>query len=105
MIRFWEFIAHRCPAAAELGRSAREGVTLDDVAQELDRRGIPESSYCLTGGLPNEAYTIERAAERWRVYYSERGCRSGVLEFTDEREACAALLREVLRAFPASAGE
>src|SRR5437588_11322366 len=25
MIRFWEFTAHRCPAAAELGRSAKHG--------------------------------------------------------------------------------
>ncbi len=25
MIGFWEFVAHRCPAAAELHRSANEG--------------------------------------------------------------------------------
>src|SRR4051794_308212 len=24
MIRFWDFVAHRCPAAAELGRSAKK---------------------------------------------------------------------------------
>ena len=30
------------------------------------------STDCLTGGLPNEAFTIEHAGGAWRVYYSER---------------------------------
>lgn len=74
-------------------------VTLGDVAQELHRRGIPENAYCLTGGLPNEAYTIDQTGDRWLIYYSERGCRSGLEEFASEREACAALLRVLIRTF------
>jgi hypothetical protein len=69
-------------------------MTLSELACELRRRGIREDSYCLTGGLPNEAFTIEQAGGKWWVYYSERGCRTSLREFATEAEACAAFLRE-----------
>ena len=71
-------------------------MTLDDVARVLEQHGVPPDTYCLTGGLPNEAFTIEHAAGVWRVYYSERGCRSGLRAFSNESDACAAFLRGVL---------
>jgi hypothetical protein len=70
-------------------------MTVGDLARELDRRGVPPSLYCLSGGLPNEQYTIEQAGGRWWVYYSERGCRSGLQEFDSEADACAAFLRDI----------
>jgi hypothetical protein len=79
-----------------------ESVTVAEVAQELRRRGVPEAAYCLAGGLPNEACTLERVGDRWRVYYSERGCRSGLREFASEEAACAVFLQDVLRAFHAN---
>mgnify|MGYP000293502568 CR=1 FL=1 len=36
MIRFWDFIAHRCPAAAELGRSAVEDVRVEASRVKID---------------------------------------------------------------------
>lgn len=75
-------------------------MSVDDLARELRLRAIPTDAYCLIGGLPNEAYTIECACGgRWRTYYSERGLRSGLREFDSESEACEAFLRDVLRAF------
>jgi hypothetical protein len=71
-------------------------VTLHDLARELRRHRV-ETLYCLTGGLPNEAYTIEHADDVWRIYYSERGCRTGLREFATESEACMEFLRELTK--------
>lgn len=79
-------------------------MSVDDVARELRLRAIPTHTYCLIGGLPNEAYTIEFACGRWWTYYSERGLRSGLREFASESEACETFLRDVLRAFPDTTG-
>ena len=71
-------------------------MTLCDLGPLFARRGVPKDMYSLTGGLPNEAYAIERAGGTWRVYYSERGQRSGLREFASEADACALLARWVL---------
>lgn len=71
-------------------------MTLTEVAQVLAQNRVPPGAYCLTGGLPNEAYTIEHDGGVWRVYYSERGCRIGLQEFGCEASACAAFLRTLL---------
>jgi hypothetical protein len=70
-------------------------MTVGELARELARQGVPASAYCLTGGLPNEAYTLEQAGAVWRVYYSERGCRTGLQAFASEADACAAFLRGI----------
>jgi len=49
---------------------------------------VPKDAYSLVGGLPNEAYCIERIDSSWRVYYSERGNRSSLRSFDSEEEAC-----------------
>jgi hypothetical protein len=72
-------------------------MTLRDLALLFERQSVPKDLYCLTGGLPNEAYTIERAGDTWRVYYSERGQRTGVREFASEVDACELLAGWVLR--------
>jgi hypothetical protein len=71
-------------------------MTLSDLDRVLAEQGVRPDAYCLAGGLPNEAYAIEQVEGRWRVYYSERGCRSGLREFPGEAEACADLLSRVL---------
>lgn len=40
------------------------------------------------GGLPNEAYCIEKIGERWIIYHSERGRCTSLKEFEIEQEAC-----------------
>jgi hypothetical protein len=73
--------------------------TIAELSSLLASLGAPPDAYCLTGGLPNEAYTIERFGNGWRTYYSERGNRTGVREFTEEAVACAELLSRVAREF------
>lgn len=72
-------------------------MNLGDVALLFTRRGVPSGLYSLAGGLPNEAFAIERVGEVWRVYYSERGHRNVIGEFVAEADACAVLVCEVLR--------
>lgn len=60
-----------------------------DLAALLAKSNIPPDSYCLTGGLPNECYCLEQLTNgKWQVYYSERGLRTGPMEFETEGEAC-----------------
>lgn len=68
-------------------------MTVDELARELARRRVSASAYCLGGGLPNDALTIEQAGDMWRVYYRERGCRNGLQMFASEADACTAFLR------------
>lgn len=74
-------------------------LNLESLRDALEAAGIPADAYCLSGGLPNEQMCIEQRDDRWRVYYSERGLRSGLREFDSEAEACAYLLAEVRRWF------
>ncbi|MCA8994554.1 MAG: hypothetical protein KDA88_21425 [Planctomycetaceae bacterium] len=64
-------------------------MNLSELQQKLHEAGIPAHAYCLTGGLPNESYCIERRGDGvWTTYYSERGMRTGIKTFTNELTAC-----------------
>lgn len=56
---------------------------------------VPKELYSLNGGLPNEAYCIEKENDKWYVYYSERGKKTGIGYFESEKEACDCLLKEI----------
>jgi len=43
-------------------------------------------------GLPNEAFVIEPHAGGWRIFYSERGSRTGEAWFESESDAVDAFL-------------
>lgn len=63
----------------------------------LKRERIPKDLYSLKGGLPNESYCLEKNADKWEVYYSERGIRSDLKVFDTEEEACKHLYKRVKR--------
>jgi hypothetical protein len=71
-------------------------MTINDLCPLLVHQGVRPDAYCLTGGLPNEAYTIERLGNRWRTYYSERGNRTALREFANESDTCRDLLARLL---------
>lgn len=54
----------------------------------LESKHVPADSFSLNGGMPNEAYCIDREGGQWAVYYSERGLRTGLISFSSEEEAC-----------------
>ncbi|MBT3201246.1 MAG: hypothetical protein HN350_15205 [Phycisphaerales bacterium] len=64
-------------------------MNLKELQVKLVSSNLPADTYCLTGGLPNEAYCIEQGADgNWRTYYSERGLRTGLKTFGTEEDAC-----------------
>jgi hypothetical protein len=63
----------------------------------LDAENVDPTAYSLDGGIPFEAYVLERRSPDWAVYYSERGLRSGEVVFQTEDDACAHLLDLVRR--------
>lgn len=60
----------------------------NDLRSILINNNIPKDTYSLEGGLPNEAYCLNLAGDKWEVYYSERGQKSGLKLFKTEDEAC-----------------
>lgn len=56
---------------------------------------VPNDLYSLNGGLPSEAYCIEKDKDRWQIYYSERGIKRNIGYFESEEEACDCLLKEI----------
>ncbi|GAB2808365.1 hypothetical protein [Ferruginibacter profundus] len=66
-------------------------MTKKDLEQKLKEKGILNDSYSLEGGLPNEAYCLNKVEDGWEVYYSERGNKSGLRKFTNEMDACKCL--------------
>ena len=73
-------------------------MNVTELQSKLANSNVSPDAYCLTGGLPNEAYCIERGTEgKWNTYYSERGIRSGLKTFDTEEEACDQIYRMVIR--------
>lgn len=61
---------------------------VNELKKRLDEIGVSEDVYSIMfGGLPNERLCIVKE-EMWKVYYSERGRRSGEKFFETEEEAC-----------------
>lgn len=63
-------------------------MTMQELIIRLKNVGIPDDSYSLTGGMPNDRYCIEEVFGKWQVYYSERGKKYQEKYFTSEEEAC-----------------
>ena len=72
-------------------------MTIKELKQVFESKGISENMYSLKGGLPNEIYCIEKIDDVWEVYYSERGSKTGLKVFITEDEACQYLLKQVAR--------
>ena len=58
-----------------------------ELEQRLKVESVPDDTYCLDGGLPNDRYCVEKNLNGWEVYYSELGTRYEVRVFTSEQEA------------------
>ena len=68
---------------------------LRELERLLRAEGVRDDAYALGGGLPAEAYCIDRDGAEWVVYYSERGVRTGLRRFSSESAACQYLLNEL----------
>ncbi|WAC12491.1 hypothetical protein [Dyadobacter pollutisoli] len=57
---------------------------------------IPQDSYSLDGGFPSETFVVSKNIIGWEFYYSERGSKTGQVNFHSEEEAYD-YLHEVLK--------
>ena len=72
-------------------------MTIIELERELLQLGISDDLYSImTGGLSNEKLCIVKE-DKWQVYYSERGNKSGLKIFETETEACEYFLRQLKR--------
>ncbi|TDF94671.1 hypothetical protein [Paenibacillus piri] len=72
-------------------------MTKAELLKRLQNEGIPEESYSLEGGLPNERLCLEWKNNRWYVYYSERGIKTNTKDFLIEEIACQYFYNEIVR--------
>ena len=62
-----------------------------ELEKKLNALGIRRDAYAWSG-LPNEQYVLAYENNKWEVYYSERGTKTGLKEFQDEGRACNYML-------------
>lgn len=71
-----------------------------DLKKKLQQLGTPDSWYHLEQyGNDDQKLTIKNENCKWIVYYSERGNRFNISEYTTESEACEDLLRRIKERF------
>ena len=72
-------------------------MTIAELAEALTAARVDPDRYSLAGGLPNDAYCLERLGSKsWRIYYSERGSRFNEEFLITEDDACRRLLSILL---------
>lgn len=70
---------------------------VSELCNELERLGISKELYSImSGGMPNEKLCLVYE-NGWKIYYSERGERTGEMSYSNEEEACEVFLRKVKR--------
>lgn len=70
---------------------------VNELCKELEKLRISKELYSImSGGMPNEKLCLVYEDE-WKIYYSERGKRTGEKSYLNEEEACEAFLRKVKR--------
>lgn len=67
----------------------------NELKELLEKEKVSKSLYSLNGGLPNEKLCLDFEIDKWIVYYSERGVRTGVVEFIIEDDACDYIYKEI----------
>ena len=67
---------------------------LNELCDELIRLGVSSDLYSIMpNGMPNEKLCLECDGE-WKIYYSERGNKTGEMSFLTEEEACETFLQK-----------
>ena len=70
-------------------------MNLKQLEKLIKKSDFPQSHYSLNGGLPSEAFCIEKLTDKWHVYYSERGGKSTLGTFAKEKDAVACFLEHI----------
>ena len=70
-------------------------MTIDELKRDLEKYSISNDLYAIMNKtLPNEKLCL---TDKWEVYYSERGHKTGLKTFDTESEACEYFRRKIIR--------
>lgn len=75
-------------------------MTICELENILVSSNVPEDMYSLKGGLPSEAYCLEKKKGKWHLYYSNRGKKNTIAYFDKEDAATKGLLSEIKKTYP-----
>jgi hypothetical protein len=67
----------------------------DDLHKTLIEENFNPSAYSLDDDFKDEALSLRWEEGRWSVYYSERGLKTGKIDFDDEDSACEYFINEM----------
>jgi len=69
---------------------------IESIVRFINDNGYPYDLVNFEQEYPNEAYCIRQTkTEKWEVYYSEKGQKSGLVTFNSETEACEYLMKKI----------
>ena len=72
-------------------------MNINELYNELERLGISHDLYSIMPiGMPNEKLCLVCEGE-WKIFYSERGSKTGEKSYSTEEEACDAFLEKMKR--------
>ena len=70
---------------------------VNELCNELNRLEISKELYSIIPlGMPNEKLCLV-CEDEWKIFYSERGSRTGEKAYPSEEEACKAFLEKLKR--------
>ena len=73
-------------------------MTIDELKIDLEKYSISNDLYAIMNKtLPNEKLCLTEEEGKWKVYYSERGHKTGLKTFDTESEACEYFRRKIIR--------
>lgn len=71
-------------------------MNITDLINALRSSGIREDAYSVDSSPRDESLCLEVDGGTYRIYYSERGLRTGEAEYRSEDEACREFYRMLL---------
>ncbi len=71
-------------------------LTTKEIIRCIIDNGYPFELVDFGNEYPDEAYCIRQTkTKNWEVYYSEKGFKTGLIEFCSESEACEYLIKKI----------
>lgn len=87
MTKWWTWIPDRC---------YNPNMTIDKALELFKEKNVPEYAYVTNGKLGNgECAGIQKTGVTWTTYYSERGEKKHLREFSTESEAVISWINAV----------
>ena len=81
---------------AKDGFSKEQSMNIVELKERLKNEKVNTELYCFDVEFPNEALCLIKNHEKWEVYYSEKGIKTGIVIFNNEESACEYFYFEIV---------